>query len=193
MGNAITFHLGTLAFGGFVLGVLRVLTGVCAFVAKQAHNPNGSANMAVKAACCCCTCVLGFLRNIMEMTNEMVYVDVVIQGTNYIKASKNVFKMLTQNPETVAMVRGMTKAVRTLGTCAIGSIGTYTAYWILTNPWLHSTMDTVLKGSASMFYTSNVLGATFASAIICFGIGGSFMMAFDQIADTFAYCILWRK
>eukprot|EP00928_Gymnodinium_smaydae_P015248 TRINITY_DN15604_c0_g1_i1.p2 TRINITY_DN15604_c0_g1~~TRINITY_DN15604_c0_g1_i1.p2 ORF type:complete len:667 (+),score=161.38 TRINITY_DN15604_c0_g1_i1:226-2001(+) len=191
--NGLVWHLGTLAFGSFVIGVLRCLTAVCAFIAKQTRAEDGSTAVAAKVACCCCSCCLKFLTNVMRMTNEMAYVDVAIQGSDYPEACKNVAKLTLEHPMVVANITGMTKAIRLLGTTTIGFLGTGFAYWLFTSKWLSVELNTLVKGTAVVVHTSSTLGATIAAALISFGIGTSFMVSFDTITDTLAYCILWQK
>merc|ERR1712187_393826 len=135
------------------------------------------------------------MREILEMTNEMAYVDTMIRGTGYIKACSNVFHMLALHPETVAIVRSMTKAVRFLGTVLIGGSGTYVSHLILTSRLHNNPLDSLQHSSpeSSVLYSSSILGTTIASALICFGVAASFMISFDQIMDTLAYCIFWKK
>merc|ERR1719183_1131164 len=104
-------------------------------------GPDGQTNTAVKTACCCCTCCLTCIRDLMQMTNEMAYCDVVIQGSGYVTATKNVFKMMARYPADVALVQAMTKAVRILGTISIGGLGTYISHWVLTSETVASTFD----------------------------------------------------
>merc|ERR1712048_1021226 len=138
---------------------------------------------------------MGLMRDILEMTNEMAYVDTMIQGTSYIKACSNVFHMLALHPETVAIVRGMTKAVRFLGTVLIGGTGTYVSHFVLTSRLHNNPLGAMQHSSpeSSVLYSSSILGTTIASATICFGIAASFMISFDQITDTLAYCVFWKK
>jgi hypothetical protein len=191
--NAFLFHLGTLAFAGFVIGVLKILTAVAAWISKQAHNPDGTPNMAVRAACCCCALCLKCLQRIMRMTNELAYVDTVIRGTSYPRAAKNVFKMFITYPGDLIVSTSMAKAVRNIGTVVIGGCGTWLAHWALTSKWFMSAMASVMKGSSSVLYTSSILGSTIASGMICFGISATFMVSFNQVANTLTYCIIWRK
>lgn len=191
--NAFIYHLGTLAFASFIIGVLKILTAIAAFIAKQAHNPDGTPNVAVKAACCCCTLCLSCLQKIMRMMNETAFVDTAIRGTSYPRAAKNVFKMFLKYPGDIAISHSMAVAVRNIGTVVIGGFGTWVSYWCLTSKWFMSSVDTVLSGSSALLYTSSVAGSTAASAIVCFGVAASFMMSFNQVANTLIYCLIWRK
>merc|ERR1712048_574585 len=119
----------------------------------------------------------------------------MIRGVGYIRACSNVFHMLAAHPETVAIVRGITKTVRLLGTVLIGGTGTYLAHLTLTSKLSNNPLDSLQHSSpeSSVLYSSSILGTTIASALVCFGIAASFMISFDQIMDTLAYCIFWKK
>lgn len=191
--NGIMFHFGTLAFGSFVIGVMKALTMVAAYLGRQVTNQDGTMNMAVKAACCCCLCCLHCLKDLMEMVNEMVYVNTAIQGHSYITSAKEVVRMITKYPETVAMIQGMTRAVRYLGTTIIGALGTYLAYCLLTTSFMENTLSFQLQETAPELHASTVWGLVIASGLISVSIGNAFMVTFDTIADTICYCVLWQQ
>jgi len=190
--NGLVFHLGTLAFGGFIIGALKIITAICAYVSKQATNPDGSQNKVVKVLCCCIICCLMCLTHIVELLNEMVYVDVSIRGTSYVSAAKNVVKMLVANPVTFATVHGATSFVRFLGIAVIGGGGTYLTYLYLEHPFSLSAEDEALVASP-MLDSSTRIGTTVAAGFICFAVSHAFMVIFDNCADALMYCILWKK
>mmetsp|Transcript_5937 Transcript_5937/g.14108 ORF Transcript_5937/g.14108 Transcript_5937/m.14108 type:complete len:640 (-) Transcript_5937:72-1991(-) len=194
-GNGIIFHLGTVAFGAFLLGVMRIITGAMAFIAKQTSDKDGG-NKIAKLLCCCCTCCMACLQKVLEMLNEMVYTDVAIRGCNYPVAAKNVIKMLATDLDVWALVHGSTRIVRVLGEFAIGAGGTFVCYLLLTNPAIASRASEVLsqvQGASDMLYTSDTDGTLVASAVICFGVATAFMTIFDHAADALMYCLLYKR
>jgi len=154
---------------------------------------NGKTNPAAAVACCCLICCLNLFKRVMEMTNEMAYCDVVVQGTGYLKATRNVFKLIASHPADIATVQAMTKAIRFLGILCIGFGGTYLSYLCLTSETVHTHFDDLAPGSARMFYTENVFGPTIAAAVICFSIAASFMNAFSHVADALGYARILRN
>mmetsp|Transcript_21343 Transcript_21343/g.47216 ORF Transcript_21343/g.47216 Transcript_21343/m.47216 type:complete len:677 (-) Transcript_21343:97-2127(-) len=210
--NGIIFHLGTLAFASFIIGMLRFLMMVLAYIAKQAQQgPDGKVNIAVKALVACCTCCLGCLTQIMRLVNEMVYVDVAISGRGYCSAAWNVWKMTIQNPVTAATVVGSVRAIRWVGIFIIGGGGTFLSYQILSNPEriegaLKHGATAVQRGASALhinvpgsehvgaqaLFTSNVLGMTAASGFICFMVAATFMNIFVITAQALAYIEVWK-
>lgn len=194
--NGLIFHLGTLAFGGFIIGVLKVLTAVCAYISKQLKTGDGSSTIANKVAsimCCCCTWFLGFLTEVMEKINEMVYVDCAICSSNYFGAATNVASIISKFPESIMLGRGIIRVIRYLGTLALGGGCTFLAHLALTSTQVSSGLESLHKGASAGVYTSSTLGTTVASGVICFLFSSTFMMAFDQISNALIYTMLFRK
>jgi len=192
--NGLVFHLGTLAFGGFIVGVLKVLTAVCSYLAKQLKSDDGNiANQVASMMCCCCSCFLGFLTDTMEKVNEMVYVDCAICSSNYLSAATNVASIIAQFPESVVLGRGIIGAIRMIGTLALGGGCTFLAHLALTSTNVSTGLESLHTGASAGVYTSSIFGTTVASGVICFIFSGTFMMAFDQISNALIYTMLFRK
>merc|ERR1719253_58933 len=51
--NAIVFHMGTLAFGAFIVGMLQAFTFVCHFIQKQLPKGKDGKDSKVGKALCC--------------------------------------------------------------------------------------------------------------------------------------------
>jgi len=190
--NGICWHLGTLAFGGFVIGVLKVLAMIASYIANQSKEGGGVGNTVKKAVCCCCMCCLNCLIKLAEMVNEMVYVDVVIEGHDYMSACAAVIKLVTKDPFVFGIVAGATAVIKYLGIAVLGVGGTYLCHFLLTNPSVAESALGQVGAPDGMLATSSVLGATIGAGVICFCISSAFMMVFDTTADTLAYATMWK-
>lgn len=197
--NGLIYHIGTLAFGGFVIGVLRILTALVAFIGSQMKDKDGKENMAVKAICCCCTCCLKCITDIMTLTNELCYVEVAVTGESYFTAASNVLKMLVESPATFAIVNWAIKAVKTVGVLSVGLIGTALAHQVAVynydlKDWIEQHGGAAIPQEAmGSLTTSGVVGTTVAAGMICFGIGGAFMSLFERVAESLAYVTEWKR
>lgn len=207
--NGISYHLGTLAFGAFVIGVLKFATAILAWLAKQINSPDKKVNVAARACLCCCTCCLGCLTQVMKLVNEMVYVDCAMFGHNYLAAAWHVWKLSALNPVTTVTVLACVKVIGSLGVLTIGGLGTFCSYWILSNPgritsfFSNDISKLTAAGAASGYgldavdvsavtnalYTSNVWGMTIMSGCIFVCVAIAFMNTFVMAAQTNAYVI----
>jgi len=189
--NGICWHLGTLAFGGFVIGVLKVLAMIASYMAKQSDG-GGVGNAVKKAVCCCCMCCLNCLIKLAEMVNEMVYIDVVIEGHDYLSACAAVIKLVAKDPFVFGIVAGATAMIKWLGIAVLGVGGTYFCHLLLLNPSMAATTLGRLGAADGLLATSSVLGATIGAGVICLSISSAFMVVFDSTADTIAYATMYK-
>jgi len=186
----IVFHLGTLAFGGFIIGCLKMIAAVMAYLAKQAEGEQGVHGVVARVCCCCCAqCVL-LIEWLMAMVNELVYTDVALRGVGYVEAAHNVVRIAATNPAAYVSIKGSATAIRVLGVSLIGGCGTFLSYQALSSTELHRHLDGIFENSSSMLATSNILGTTIAAGFICFYIAMAFMMVFYQTVYTLMYCTL---
>jgi hypothetical protein len=204
--NGIRYHLGTLAFGSFIIGFLQILATLCTFILKQTKDQEGKQAMAAKVACGCCACCLKCLEKVMQWVNVLVYTDCAIEGTDYPQAAKNVIKMAIDNPITYSIVKGSTSVVRFLGLAFITGGGAGLAYLIKDNS---ATLNAAIQSAAakmgktgveaaSRFASADVLtstgtvGVTVATGVLCLFIAMAFMSVFSVSADSQMYCLLWK-
>merc|ERR1712217_541817 len=95
----LVFHLGTLAFGGFVIGCLKIVAFGLWFATRQSTSDRNHRRAAVAAVCCCCcTYCVACVEHLMTMVNDLVYTDVALQGTDYPEATENVVQVTASNP-----------------------------------------------------------------------------------------------
>jgi len=185
--NWILYHLGTCAFGAFVIGFAKVIFVIIEFLVKQTKNTDGSTSEACMVMGACITCCLGCMTELMQWLNELVYADCAINASDYPDAAKNVISTVAVNPVTYGLVKASTQVVRFLGIVFITCSGTALAYFMQSDKSLHSLMQT--GGLAA----SNMLGITGAACTICFCTSLAFMNVFQQAAETVMYCIIWQQ
>lgn len=183
-------HLGTLAFGGFVVGCLKILAALLAFMARQAEDDTSLRGTIARIACCCCANCAVCIERIVSMVNDLIYTDVALQGSSYMEAASNVVHVAGSNPVTYALIKGCGTFIRVLGVTVIGGVGTFLSYQLLSSTAIQQELDEVFQGASSMMSTSSIMGTTVASAFVCFYIAMAFMMVFYQTTYTLMYCML---
>uniref|UniRef100_A0A7S1LT05 Choline transporter-like protein n=1 Tax=Alexandrium catenella TaxID=2925 RepID=A0A7S1LT05_ALECA len=187
----IWYHLGSIAFGGFVLGVLKILAAVLTFLARQARDEAGVRGAIAGAVCCCCAQCALVVEQALSMVNDLVYTDIALQGSRYMEAAQNVVRVAASNPAEYALLKGSAMAVRVMGVLAITGASTLLAFQGLASQSLHHVLERrVSPEAAELLETPSLQGTTVAVAIVSFQISMTFMTVFYQTTHTLTYCML---
>lgn len=191
------YHLGTIAFGAFIMGIVDLFSFLIEVLSKQMRTENGKLNKVAEGAKCICRCCCACVKAILSVTNQLVYADCVIYGHSYLKAAKNVMGTYLSDGITMATVMGTTKLVKTAGIFVISVGGTLLSYTVMKvyNGAFNESMGGIESPGITDFasnysspYAASVLGVTAASMFISISVAQSFMTTFDMITDTIAYC-----
>eukprot|EP00440_Ansanella_granifera_P047787 gb/GFBE01051763.1/.p1 GENE.gb/GFBE01051763.1/~~gb/GFBE01051763.1/.p1 ORF type:complete len:641 (+),score=109.81 gb/GFBE01051763.1/:1-1923(+) len=188
--TGLVFHLGTLAFGGFIIGCLKIVAALLSFVVSRSRDESGIQGTVTQILCCCCLCTFVCLEKILTMVNDLVYTDVAVRASGYVEAADNVVRVAASNPVTYASIKASATAVRVLGVTMIGGCGTFASYQVLSSSTFHKELDSVFENSSSMLVTSNIMGTTIAAGFICFYVALAFMMVFYQTTYSLMYVML---
>eukprot|EP00928_Gymnodinium_smaydae_P039420 TRINITY_DN26933_c0_g1_i1.p1 TRINITY_DN26933_c0_g1~~TRINITY_DN26933_c0_g1_i1.p1 ORF type:complete len:700 (-),score=135.14 TRINITY_DN26933_c0_g1_i1:39-2138(-) len=179
----ITFHLGTLAFGAFLIATCRFIRAILMYIAREAK---ASGNQA--AACCasCLACVVRCVQEFLEQLNKNAYIDVAITSNSFCTAAKDSFAFLTANGGTVLTLTGVCFVASFAGILAIsGSVGAVVYYLVTTNErW---TSDTSPQHVAMPEVVVAVAACLAGLVAFCF------MVVFDHTSDTLLYTFVWNK
>jgi len=183
----IVFHLGTLAFGGFIVSCLKFVVILLSFLVRQTSDESGAPSLVGRIVCCCCISSVACVERVLIMVNDLIYTDVALRGAGYVDAANNVVRVGATNPGAYVALKGSVVAVRMLGVSIIGGLGTLLSYQVLASTPLHDSVDTIFPSASSMLVTSSILGTTVASGVICLLIGKAFMTVFCQTTHTLMY------
>ena len=89
------YHLGTLACGSLIIGIIRFITAILNRVEKTLKKYN---NDLTKCLFCMCKCCLWCLEKFMKYINRNAYIICAIRSTNFCSSAKQAFSLLMRNP-----------------------------------------------------------------------------------------------
>jgi len=175
------YHLGTLACGSLIIGIIRFIQAILNRVEKTLGKYN---NELTKCLLCMCKCCLWCLEKFMRFINRNAYIICAIRSTNFCSSAKQAFSLLMRNPARTLVLNSVVSWLLWLGKLAIvAGIGVLSYFFFakqipipeldgeipnLTNGWL----PTVLI----------VIGAYY--------IATSFFSVYSMAVDTLFLCLL---
>ncbi|CAJ1426275.1 unnamed protein product [Effrenium voratum] len=94
VGIAFRYHLGSLAFGSFVIAVVQFIRYVMMYLEKQAQaQKNKVVAMVLKLLQCCLWCLEKFLK----FVSKNAYIQIAIEGFNFCTAAQKAFYLILSN------------------------------------------------------------------------------------------------
>jgi hypothetical protein len=177
------YHLGTLAFGAFLIAVVRLVRLILTYVAKQAEKEGNAALACVaKILVCLVTC----FKKCMEFINKNAWMDVAIRSSNFCIAAKNAVKTILSEAALMSLLNGACFVFQIAGAGLITGVGYYAAEKAVMG--IEDYSD-----PTSESYVTNPQGVGIVGGIIGLSIAVPFMLVFDQCADTLLYCYVVDK
>merc|ERR1711959_602188 len=101
--RAHRYHMGSLAFGSFILAmtwmvrlVVAIMTAALETNAKK--DPSGAAAKTAKCAMKCCNCCLKCWNNCLKFLTEKAYIRIALTGESFCAAAKSSYSTVMANP-----------------------------------------------------------------------------------------------
>eukprot|EP00747_Dinoflagellata_sp_TGD_P186488 gnl/TRDRNA2_/TRDRNA2_43524_c0_seq1.p2 gnl/TRDRNA2_/TRDRNA2_43524_c0~~gnl/TRDRNA2_/TRDRNA2_43524_c0_seq1.p2 ORF type:complete len:709 (-),score=141.28 gnl/TRDRNA2_/TRDRNA2_43524_c0_seq1:113-2131(-) len=179
----LMYHLGSLAFGAFIVAVLRLVRMILGFIAKQAKAQDNQAAAAM-ANClmCCVTCFQRFV----EFLNKNAYMDIAINSTTFCTGAYRAMQIIIGEVMGIAVLNGACWIFVLAGVGAITTASTYVV-WIMINEV--PAFDEI----SSPQYIEQKEFVAIVSGILSALVAVAFMIVFDTVADTVLYCYATEK
>lgn len=176
---AFQYHLGSLAFGSFIIAACRFIQFVLSMMAKQAKEEG---NAVFEAIAKCLICVIECFKRTVEFLNKNAYINMAIHSTSFCHSAWDAFAKILINAGAYSILNGAAEIVKWLGIFLIALVGTIFS-WGLTK------ISTFTDQTSPMFLESPY-AVIAGSGLIAVVIAVSFMMVFDMVADTLLYCFV---
>jgi len=182
----LTFHLGTIAFGSFLIALLRFIRFILAVV-SNASKANQSPDAALaRCIACIVQCCLKCIQECIEHINKNAYIDVAINNTNFCEAAKHVLQFILQEAAAIAILHGACFIFTVAGVVSIAGSTGYITYLLVTTQERWTAEDSPHHVNSPRLVA---IVATVLSAFIAY----AFMAIFDHTADTLLYTYSWNK
>ena len=171
--NSLRYHLGTAAFGSFLIAVTKIIRVIVAKLQKKAREMGNSLGQALL---CCCQCCLWCFEKFIKILNKNAYIQTAIFGTAFCRSAREAFGLVTRNAGKVGSITYVSTIVLFVGKFFISCLTTGAAY----------------------IYINREIGGELYSLggplIIIFGmsyfIGDMFLDIFDMSTSTVLHCFI---
>lgn len=91
---AFRYHLGSVAFGAFILALVQFIRYLTKYFRKQAAAQKNRVMVIVLRVLECC---LWILEKFIKFLNKNAYIQVALMGTNFCTSAKNAFQLILRN------------------------------------------------------------------------------------------------
>lgn len=168
--NCFRYHLGSIAFGSFILAIVQLVKWWLRYLQKQmeAQKQNFLAKVA-KALAYCVWCFERFIK----FLNKNAYIRIALNGENFCRAAWRAFQLIIRNMGRYAVLGGLGAIISRLGTLFIAVAGATIGYFIFLgvypeeNPWLCVAVYLIM-GYIGGCLIMNVFGLAVDSVLVCF-------------------------
>lgn len=131
---ALRYHLGTIAFGSFILAVVWVLRALAEYLdrkRKKHKKYGGEDNLTAKFILCCIKCVLVICEKLIEFINRHSYTETILRSTNFCTSAKHAMTLVHNNILRFSVLYGLGRIVMTFAKIFIILVTMGGAYFAL--------------------------------------------------------------
>ncbi|KAL1389165.1 hypothetical protein pipiens_012584 [Culex pipiens pipiens] len=93
-GNLLRYHLGTVAFGSFVIAVVQFLRATLKLLMYSIREHQNRVTTCIFE---CCQCCLQCFEKFLQYLTRNAYIVTAMHGDSFCSAGKNAFRLLTNN------------------------------------------------------------------------------------------------
>mmetsp|Transcript_80354 Transcript_80354/g.260323 ORF Transcript_80354/g.260323 Transcript_80354/m.260323 type:complete len:934 (-) Transcript_80354:238-3039(-) len=126
--NTCRYHLGSLAFGSFIIAVVMFVRWWLYFLQKQAEQQKNRVMACIlRVTQCCLACFERFLK----FLTKNAYIQVAIMGTDFCTSAKNAFFLILRNAARFGALTILGSVLELIGFMVILSATSVIGYFVL--------------------------------------------------------------
>lgn len=173
------FHLGSLAFGSFILAVIWTIKYILMYIAAKMKMVDKSGkNCVLRWLISCLLCYVTCFERFIKFLNKNAYIQVALHSTNFCTSAKEAFYLIVRNAGRFLTLGSIGHIFQLLGKGIISIFSTYFGYLIITHAseWKDSIHSPVFP--------------TIVFLLISFLIAEIFMSVYGIACDAILHCFL---
>ncbi|XP_076246590.1 choline transporter-like protein 1 isoform X2 [Calliopsis andreniformis] len=164
----VRYHLGTVAFGALVIGIIRLVRAMISFVQNRLKRYD---NDCVRGILWCCQCCLWCFECALKFLTRNAYIETAIYGCNFCTGGKKAFQALSNNILRVAAINSVGDTVLFLGKVLVVTLTVVSGIYLMQKEGLHHPWVPI------------VLAGVFA-----FLVAHCFISIYEMIIDSIFIC-----
>ncbi|CAN9492997.1 unnamed protein product [Ophioblennius macclurei] len=124
--RALRYHVGSLAFGAFILTVIQIVRIVLEYIDNKLRaSQNSAARFIMRCLKCCFWC----LEKFVKFLNRNAYIMIAIYGKNFCVSARDAFMLLLRNAIRVVVLDKVTDLLLFFGKLlVVGGVGVLSFY-----------------------------------------------------------------
>ncbi|XP_038114257.1 choline transporter-like 2 [Culex quinquefasciatus] len=170
--QTVRYHLGTLAFGSFIIAMTKIIRKVLEFMDRQLRKYDFGV---IRAIVCACRFCFEVLEKFLKFLNRNAYIMCALHGKDFWSSSKDAFNLLSRNVLRVITVNGVTGFLFFLSKLVLASSMaalTYTCFHTETTKQLNYPATPAILVFFGTYVIANVFFSVYSVAIdtlcLCF-------------------------
>lgn len=168
-GYLVRYHLGTVAFGALVIGVVRLIRAIISFIQNRLKRYD---NDLVKGVLWCCQCCLWCFECALKFLTRNAYIETAIYGCGFCTGGKKAFQALSNNILRVAAINSVGDFVLFLGKVLVVTLTVVAGIYLIQK-----------KDGLQHPWVPIAIAGAFA-----FLVAHSFISVYEMIIDTIFIC-----
>lgn len=180
--NTFRYHLGSVAFGAFLVALVQFIRAVIKYYEKQAQAAKNRVLVILLKICQCC---LWCFEKCLKFLNKNAYIQIALMGTPFCTSAKNAFWLILRNAARFGVVAVLGSMINAIGFLFIVTSSVGLGYLIISglHPYMSPAINLAIYGFVSYLVASlfmSVFGMAVDTTLQCFiaceemGLGGDF-------------------
>eukprot|EP00933_Yihiella_yeosuensis_P033620 TRINITY_DN27294_c0_g1_i1.p1 TRINITY_DN27294_c0_g1~~TRINITY_DN27294_c0_g1_i1.p1 ORF type:complete len:627 (+),score=76.52 TRINITY_DN27294_c0_g1_i1:66-1946(+) len=174
----VLFHMGSLAFGSFLVACFGLLQFILSLV--EAQNQGTQKNAIVSCIVCVLQSLVTTCKTVVELINKNAYVDIAITSQHYCTAAKEATSLMVEMGGAMAVLKGATKIFAVFGSILIASCTACLSFYFTTSE--------TFRSNNSIFNIDSPVTVAIASGLVGLVVALCFMLVFEMASDALLYC-----
>jgi len=170
--NAITYHLGSVALGSFIIAVIQLVKYYLLYLSKQAEKQH---NKLLSLIFKCLGYIVWCVEKCVKFLNKNAYIQIALLGKKFCFAAKDAFWLIFRNALRIATAAMVSPIVYLFGYLTICLSTTFVGY-ILVTTWFADDISTpygvcviyLIEGYVCGKLIMNVFGLAVDTSMQCF-------------------------
>jgi solute carrier family 44 (choline transporter-like protein), member 2/4/5 len=168
--NGIFYHMGSLAFGSFILSLVILIKWFLVILTRM-HSAE-TQNPVVSCLCKCVFCCVECFERFIKFLDHQAYIRIAMTGESFCSAAQSAFEMIWENAGRFTALGGVGTVFNFLGKALITCLSAYLGFFIITTD--PSTKDEI----------ASPIGPTVVFVIVSYVVACLFMGVYEIAADT---------